>query len=415
MTTPSFPLTPAALDNTILAALAEDLGQAGDLTSSLTVAEDARAVAHIVARKHGVLSGVDIAARAFGLAGEGVAIEELVRDGESVDAGAKVLKVSGNARAILTGERTALNFLGHLSGIATETRKLVQAVAHTSARICCTRKTTPGLRALEKYAVRCGGGFNHRFGLGDGILIKDNHIVAADGVAAAVKNAKAQAGHMVKIEVEVDHIDQIEPALEAGADVVTAKRIERVDSWLNRLQSNAFNSLLGFLTGARFGDLNCSLRAFKRTVLEQLTIYGTLYRYLAVIAFRQGFRVEEVKVRHIAERGTRGVFGPMTYARRILDVLGVVFLTRFTHKPLRFFGALGGSCMGAGGLIATWVGVASWLDPNRALFGSAAFLLGVLLFVLGVQIIGFGLVGEIVIFTQARNIREYRIEGVWGE
>ena len=203
--------------------------------------------------------------------------------------------------------------------------------------------------------------------------------------------------------------------LQAGADVVTAQRIERVDSWLNRLQSNAFNSLLGFLTGARFGDLNCSLRAFKRTVLEQLTIYGTLYRYLAVIAFRQGFRVEEVKVRHIAERGTRGVFGPMTYARRILDVLGVVFLTRFTHKPLRFFGALGGSCMGAGGLIATWVGVASWLDPNRALFGSAAFLLGVLLFVLGVQIIGFGLVGEIVIFTQARNIREYRIEGVWGE
>ncbi|HIG87338.1 MAG TPA: glycosyltransferase [Planctomycetes bacterium] len=201
--------------------------------------------------------------------------------------------------------------------------------------------------------------------------------------------------------------------LQEGADVVTAKRTGRVDSILNRVQSAAFNGLLRALTGARFHDLNCSLRAFKRTVLEQLTIYGTLYRYLPVIAFRQGFRVVEVDVRHLEERGVSGIFGPMTYARRILDVLGVVFLTRFTHKPLRFFGALGGACMGAGGLIAGWVGIASWLDPSRPLFGSATFLLGVLLFVLGVQIIGFGLVGEIVIFTQARNIREYRIEGVW--
>ncbi len=201
--------------------------------------------------------------------------------------------------------------------------------------------------------------------------------------------------------------------LQDGADVVTAKRTGRVDSILNRVQSAAFNGLLRVLTGARFHDLNCSLRAFKRTVLEQLTIYGTLYRYLPVIAFRQGFRVVEVDVRHLEERGVSGIFGPMTYARRILDVLGVVFLTRFTHKPLRFFGALGGLCMGAGGLIAGGVGIASWLDPSRPLFGSATFLLGVLLFVLGVQIIGFGLVGEIVIFTQARNIREYRIEGVW--
>lgn len=204
-------------------------------------------------------------------------------------------------------------------------------------------------------------------------------------------------------------------ALQGGADVVTARRTGRVDSILNRIQSAAFNGLLRALTGAQFHDLNCSLRVFRRTVLEQLTIYGTLYRYLPVIAFRQGFQVVEVNVRHLAERGSRGFFGPMTYARRILDVLGVVFLTRFTHKPLRFFGALGGACMGLGGLIAGWVGIASWLDPSRALFGSATFLLGVLLFVLGVQIIGFGLVGEIVIFTQARNIREYRIEGVWGE
>ena len=130
------------------------------------------------------------------------------------------MKVSGPARAILTGERTALNFLGHLSGVATETRRLVDAVKHTEARICCTRKTTPGLRALEKYAVRCGGGFNHRFGLGDGLLIKDNHIIAADGIGAATRAAKKRVGHMVKIEVEVDRLDQIQDALEGGADVI---------------------------------------------------------------------------------------------------------------------------------------------------------------------------------------------------
>ena len=220
MSAPAFPLPPAALDQTVLAALAEDLAVAGDLTSSLTIAEDAQATATIVARKPGVLSGLSIAARAFVLAGEGVTVKALTSDGGLVDAGTAVLEVSGNARTILTGERTALNFLGHLSGVASETRKLVDAVSHTPARICCTRKTTPGLRALEKHAVRCGGGFNHRFGLGDGVLIKDNHIIAADGVAAAVENAKAKAGHMVKIEVEVDHIDQIELALGAGADVI---------------------------------------------------------------------------------------------------------------------------------------------------------------------------------------------------
>ncbi|MDG2321315.1 MAG: carboxylating nicotinate-nucleotide diphosphorylase [Rhodospirillaceae bacterium] len=220
MSAPEFPLTPTALDQTVLAALAEDLGVAGDLTSNLTIAEDAQATATIVARKPGVLSSLAIAARAFVLAGEGVTVKALNSDGGLVEAGTAVLEVSGNARTILAGERTALNFLGHLSGVASETRKLVDAVSHTSARICCTRKTTPGLRALEKYAVRCGGGFNHRFGLGDGVLIKDNHIIAADGVAAAVENAKAKAGHMVKIEVEVDHIDQIESALGAGADVI---------------------------------------------------------------------------------------------------------------------------------------------------------------------------------------------------
>ena len=220
MTAPAFPLPPAALDRTVLAALEEDYGPAGDITSSTTVAAEVQASADIVARKPGVMAGLDVAARAFALMDMTLAIEFLADDGDGVIAGTHVLQVAGTARSILTAERTALNFLGHLSGVATETRKLVDTVAHTRARICCTRKTTPGLRALEKYAVRCGGGFNHRFGLSDGLLIKDNHIVATDGIAAAVRNAKAKAGHMVKIEVEVDRTDQIQPALDAGVDVI---------------------------------------------------------------------------------------------------------------------------------------------------------------------------------------------------
>jgi nicotinate-nucleotide pyrophosphorylase (carboxylating) len=220
MTAPAFPLPPASRDAVVCAALEEDLGTAGDITSEATVAADATAKAQIVARKPGVVSGLPLAAAAFALCDETIEVSQLVEDGAKVQPGTAVMRVEGPARAVLTAERTALNFLGHLSGVATETRKLVDAIGHTSARICCTRKTTPGLRALEKYAVRCGGGFNHRFGLGDGLLIKDNHIIAADGVAAAVKRAKAKVGHMVKIEVEVDRLDQIQAALEAGADVI---------------------------------------------------------------------------------------------------------------------------------------------------------------------------------------------------
>lgn len=220
MATPVFPLPVSLLDRFVKTALEEDLGTAGDLTSSTTVAADAHAVADVVVRRPGVIAGLPVTARAFTLVDPSLQIEFLSSDGVSVGAGTPVLRVSGFARPVLTGERTALNFLGHLSGVATETRTLVDAVSHTKARICCTRKTTPGLRALEKYAVRCGGGFNHRFGLSDGLLIKDNHIVAANGVAAAVSEAKAKVGHMVKIEVEVDRLDQIEAALEGGADVI---------------------------------------------------------------------------------------------------------------------------------------------------------------------------------------------------
>lgn len=220
MTAPAFPMVSATLDRVVLTAIEEDLGTAGDITSSTTVSVEATATAVVVARRPGAIAGTTVAARAFTLVDHSLRVDVIATDGDAVEQGGVVLRVSGNARAVLTAERTALNFLGHLSGVATETRKLVDAVSHTKARICCTRKTTPGLRALEKYAVQCGGGFNHRFGLGDGLLIKDNHIVAADGVAAAVRNAKATIGHMVKIEVEVDRIDQIEAALESGADVI---------------------------------------------------------------------------------------------------------------------------------------------------------------------------------------------------
>lgn len=220
MTTTNFPLAPAILERIVLNALDEDLGAAGDITSSTTVSKDVSATAELVARKSGVIAGLDAANHAFSLVDASLNIENRAADGDQLLAGDAVLRVSGNARAILAAERTALNFLGHLSGIATETRIMVNAVAHTKARICCTRKTTPGLRALEKYAVRCGGGFNHRFGLSDGVLIKDNHIVAAEGIAIALRNAKATAGHMVKIEAEVDRIDQIEEALDGGADVI---------------------------------------------------------------------------------------------------------------------------------------------------------------------------------------------------
>ncbi|MBT6960244.1 MAG: nicotinate-nucleotide diphosphorylase (carboxylating), partial [Rhodospirillaceae bacterium] len=175
MTTPAFPLVLATLDRVVLTAFEEDLGTAGDITSSTTVSANAMATAAVVARRRGAIAGLNVAARAFTLIDSSLEVDVLAADGDQVGQGSALLQVSGNARSILTGERTALNFLGHLSGVATETRKLVDAISHTKARICCTRKTTPGLRALEKYAVRCGGGFNHRFGLGDGLLIKDNH------------------------------------------------------------------------------------------------------------------------------------------------------------------------------------------------------------------------------------------------
>ncbi|HET9902707.1 MAG TPA: carboxylating nicotinate-nucleotide diphosphorylase [Xanthobacteraceae bacterium] len=230
MTSLLFPdafLSPLEIDAAVARALAEDLGRAGDVTSIATIPEGARARAVVVARKAGVIAGLPLVEAAFRRLDPSAQIAAQSRDGAVVAAGTTLMTIEGAARAVLAGERTALNFLGHLSGVATATHDLASRIAHTRARLCCTRKTTPGLRALEKYAVRCGGGFNHRFGLDDAMLIKDNHIAVAGGVAKVLERARAVAGHLVKIEIEVDTLDQLREVLDAGgADAVLLDNME---------------------------------------------------------------------------------------------------------------------------------------------------------------------------------------------
>jgi nicotinate-nucleotide pyrophosphorylase (carboxylating) len=214
------PLYPLLYEPLVRRALEEDLGRAGDLTSDAVLPPALIATASVVARAAGRLAGLQVALSAFRLLDPSVKIETLTADGEDIEAGAVLATVQGHARSILSAERTALNFLGRLCGIATATRDMVRLVEPHGARIVCTRKTTPGLRALEKYAVRCGGGNNHRFGLDDAVLIKDNHIALAGGLKTAVERARSAVGHLVKIEVEVDSLDQLREALDLGADVV---------------------------------------------------------------------------------------------------------------------------------------------------------------------------------------------------
>jgi nicotinate-nucleotide pyrophosphorylase (carboxylating) len=204
----------------VRAALEEDLGRAGDITSQLTIPADKTAAARLVVRKPGRIAGLICAEAAFRLVDPALRFEALVPDGADAAAGTTLATITGSARGILTAERVALNFLGPLSGTATATAALVKAVEGTCARIVCTRKTLPGLRTLQKYAVRCGGGFNHRFGLDDAALVKDNHIAAAGGIAPAVARLRAGLGHMAKIEVEVDTIAQLQEALGEGVDVI---------------------------------------------------------------------------------------------------------------------------------------------------------------------------------------------------
>ena len=214
------PLRRILIEPLVRGALLEDLGRAGDLTTDSIVPVEVSARAALVARESGVVAGLDLAKLAFELIDPEIAVEIAANDGTVVAPGGVIARISGPARGILTAERTALNFLGHLSGIASVTASIVAAVRGTKAKIVCTRKTTPGLRAVEKYAVRAGGGANHRFGLDDALLIKDNHVAIAGGVVPALRRARAGVGHLVKIEVEVDTLDQLREALGEGADAV---------------------------------------------------------------------------------------------------------------------------------------------------------------------------------------------------
>lgn len=225
----------------VTAALAEDLGRAGDLTTDAIIPADAAATVRLVSREPGVVAGLPLAELAWELLDPSVRVDVHLPDGSRVAPGDAIATVHGPARALLTGERVALNFLGHLSGVATGTATIADAIAHTRARVVDTRKTIPGLRALQKYAVACGGGSNHRFGLDDAVMIKDNHIAVAGGLRAAVEAARAHVGHLVKIEVEVDTLEMLAELLEVGADVVLLdnmapddlrRAVELVGGWM---------------------------------------------------------------------------------------------------------------------------------------------------------------------------------------
>jgi len=214
------PLPDLMVDPVVRMALTEDLGRAGDVTSQACIDPEARLAVAFVARQAGVLAGLACARLTFQALDPTARFDARLEDGASLSPGAVIARVEGNARAVLSAERTALNLLGRLSGIASLTRIYVDQVAGTGVRITDTRKTTPGLRQLEKYAVRCGGGVNHRFGLDDAILIKDNHVAACGGVIPAIRRARAAVGHLMKVEVEVDRLDQLAEALTEAPDVI---------------------------------------------------------------------------------------------------------------------------------------------------------------------------------------------------
>lgn len=220
MKTPLFALPDALLIPTVQAALLEDLGRRGDITSAAVIDKSSTANLAIVSRDTGVLAGMDLARLAFECSDKSITFNIQASDGDMIKPGQVLAYVSGNTQALLQAERTALNFLTHLSGIASMTAKAVAQVSHTQAKITCTRKTTPLLRNLQKYAVRAGGGCNHRLGLDDAILIKDNHLIYSGTLKQTLSHAKAVAGHLIPIEVEVDTIAQLEEALDAGAEFV---------------------------------------------------------------------------------------------------------------------------------------------------------------------------------------------------
>lgn len=221
MRNPYLPVLPAPLiRNAVEAALLEDLGQAGDVTSLATIGPAVQATAVMNVRQQGYIAGMDVAKAAFAALDTDTVFEALVSDGDAVQAGQDIARITGSGRSVMGAERVALNFLMHMSGIATHTARFVEQLQGTDARIVCTRKTTPGLRAFEKYAVRCGGGTSHRYGLDDAVLIKDNHIAVCGGVQQALDRAYSYVGHLMAVEIEVDTLEQFELALDAGGKVV---------------------------------------------------------------------------------------------------------------------------------------------------------------------------------------------------
>ena len=241
------------LDPLILMALHEDLGDRGDITSDATIPADLRIKAVIRARCAGIVAGLQPAMRSFQLLGGDVVLTPMLQDGAAVMPNQTIITFEGHARSILMGERVALNFMGHLSGIATATYAMTRAIAHTHTKIVDTRKTTPGMRALEKQAVRLGGGVNHRFGLYDAILIKDNHIAAIGGVRQALEKAKSSAGHMVKIEIEVDNLSQLQEVCDTGlADCVL------LDNMGPDLLTQAVQMVAGKMTTEASGNITLS-------------------------------------------------------------------------------------------------------------------------------------------------------------
>ena len=260
-------LNPLLIEDSVRRALDEDLGRAGDITTTATIPASAGARAVIASREAGVIAGLPLAQAAFHMIAPGLRFTALVGDGGHVNPGDVVAEIEGSARAVLSAERVALNFLGRLSGIASLTNRFVQQVTGTECRIVCTRKTTPGLRAFEKYAVRCGGGFNHRYGLDDAVLIKDNHIAVAGGVAAALRAAKAAVGHLVKIEIEVDTLIQLREVLAEGADVVL------LDNMSVEILREAVALVEGAMLTEASGGVNLdSVAAIARTGVDMVSV-----------------------------------------------------------------------------------------------------------------------------------------------
>lgn len=248
MTIPSLPML--MLEPVVRAALLEDLGRAGDITSDAIVPAAAQARTVLVARQPGIVAGLDLAATAFRLVDPAIKIEVERPDGTRLAPGDRIATIAGPARGMLTAERVALNFLGHLSGVASAAATLVEAVRGHKARICCTRKTMPGMRALQKYAVRVGGGSNHRFGLDDAVLIKDNHVAVAGGIGPAIRAARDGVGHLVKIEVEVDTLAQLDEAMAIGVDAVLLDNMtpEQLTQAVRRIDGRAIAEASGRIT-----------------------------------------------------------------------------------------------------------------------------------------------------------------------